>query len=255
MTHLWWHADRTPEIDPLATTRRPSRPTARASWPPPTSSSRGTAARSGSSAEEPPGPVPTTPTRRPSTAIGRPMTADRTARPRRPARRGRRPARRRPGRLRGDRRPSRRPVDRPARAADRAAGDRRRHSTTLVADADASTASRSASPGSSWPPATRRVLCAIDARVVSAPVRRRHVRVVGEVPADVLAALDSTRTSRPSPRRRGARSTITGTFGPSGADGQPTIDLETIEPSTRRSRAARSVGCGGGPRCSGGRSR
>ena len=48
MTHLWWKEDRTPEIDPLGDDQAASRRAARASWPRPTSSSRATAPRSGS---------------------------------------------------------------------------------------------------------------------------------------------------------------------------------------------------------------
>ena len=52
MTHLWWHADRTPEIDPFAADQAVHRDASRrGSWRWPTSSSRATARRSASSAD------------------------------------------------------------------------------------------------------------------------------------------------------------------------------------------------------------
>ena len=53
LTHLWWHSDRTPEIDPFASTRPTSSAAARGSSRPPTSSSRATGRRSGSASSPP----------------------------------------------------------------------------------------------------------------------------------------------------------------------------------------------------------
>ena len=56
------------------------------------------------------------------------------------------------------------------------------------------------------------------------------VRLVGEVPADVLAALDSTDDPTLAQATWG-QVEVTGTYRVRGADGQPTIDLLTIEPA------------------------
>lgn len=53
------------------------------------------------------------------------------------------------------------------------------------------------------------------------------VRLVGEVPADVLAALDSTDDPTVDQTTWG-QVEVTGTYRVSGADGEPTIDLRTI---------------------------
>jgi len=56
------------------------------------------------------------------------------------------------------------------------------------------------------------------------------VRLVGEVPADVLAALDSTDDPTLAQATWG-QVEVTGTYRASGVDGGPTIDLLTIEPA------------------------
>src|SRR5450432_2034091 len=56
MTHAWLRGDRTPEIDPLAADQAAWRRAAPGCWPPPTSSSRATARRSGPGARQHDGP-------------------------------------------------------------------------------------------------------------------------------------------------------------------------------------------------------
>ena len=54
------------------------------------------------------------------------------------------------------------------------------------------------------------------------------VRVVGEVPADVLAAMDSTRNEPDLAQATWGFVDVIGTYRASGVDGQPTIELGTI---------------------------
>jgi hypothetical protein len=54
------------------------------------------------------------------------------------------------------------------------------------------------------------------------------VRIVGEVPADVLAAMDSTRNEPDLAQATWGFVDVTGTYRASGVDGQPTIELGTI---------------------------
>jgi hypothetical protein len=56
------------------------------------------------------------------------------------------------------------------------------------------------------------------------------VRITGEVPADVLDALDSTDDPTLAQATWG-QVDVTGTFRAAGADGQPTIELGTIAPA------------------------
>jgi hypothetical protein len=56
------------------------------------------------------------------------------------------------------------------------------------------------------------------------------VRITGEVPADVLAALDSTNDPALAQATWG-QVEVTGTFRATGADGGPTIELGTIAPA------------------------
>lgn len=54
------------------------------------------------------------------------------------------------------------------------------------------------------------------------------VRIVGEVPADVLAAMDSTASEPDLAQATWGFVDVTGTYRVSGADGQPTIELGSI---------------------------
>jgi hypothetical protein len=74
------------------------------------------------------------------------------------------------------------------------------------------------------------VLCSIVLESYPPQCGGGTVRLVGEVPADVLAALDSTDDPTLDQATWG-QVEVTGTYRASGADGQPTIELLTIAPA------------------------
>jgi hypothetical protein len=74
------------------------------------------------------------------------------------------------------------------------------------------------------------VLCSIVLESYPPQCGGGTVRIVGEVPADVLASLDST--SEPGlAMATWGQVEVTGTYRSSGVDGQPTIELGTIAPA------------------------
>jgi hypothetical protein len=71
-------------------------------------------------------------------------------------------------------------------------------------------------------------LCAITLESYPPQCGGGTVRIVGEVPADVLAAMDSTANEPDLAQATWGFVDVTGTYRASGADGQPTIELGSI---------------------------
>jgi hypothetical protein len=75
------------------------------------------------------------------------------------------------------------------------------------------------------------VLCSLTLESYPPQCGGATVRLTGEVPADVLAALDSTDDPTLAQATWG-QVEVTGTYRASGPDGQPTIELTSIAPVT-----------------------
>ena len=98
---------------------------------------------------------------------------------------------------------------------------------TLLGDAPALDGQRVRVTGNFLADETEAQLCALLMESYP-PQCGGGVRLTGEVPGDVLAVLDTT-TEPDLKKMWWGYVTVVGTFRAAGADGQPTIELETVE--------------------------